>query len=264
MPSAAQSRQNRVTSFTARAQPAVNGLDQLAAGVVAGPVAGNTPERQFTGSIPRFAPDGRAFDGLTGPVPAQNSSQPQAWRDLLGLPQGVTYQTPALRDYAAGAVRPIGGNTTYKITPYAPKPLPAGYRGDNSAQDKAYIRQQAAFQTPYGSVYYSAPQGRDWLNYSPPVSASTWFDDTLKYRGTGTTTDLYNPKTLQGTGPVNMTITPKAQAMTTPWSALPAAALPTGGGGGGGYPGGGGGGGGGGGYSQQAAPWWYGLVNWRL
>lgn len=250
--------------MSARSTPTVRGADQLATGMVAGPVTGNTPATQFSGSIPRFANDGRAVASLTGPVPQIDASARQGWRDVLGLPQGVTYQTEALGNYAAGQVRPMGGNQTYKLVPYQPKPLPAGFRGDNSAQDKAYILQQNAFQTPYGSVYYSAPQGRDWLNYSPPVSASTWFDDTLKYRGTGTTTDLYNPKTLQGRGPIDMTITPKPQAAMSPW--MPAGSQTPGGGGGGGGGGGwppGGGGGGGGGYGG-AVPYWYGLVNWRL
>lgn len=215
----------------------------------------------WKGSIPKFFPD-----GLTGRVAKRDVSQPEAWRDVLGLPQGVTYQTNALNAYRAGYSQPIGGNTTTKLTPYQPN---VNLRGDNSREDKAAVARERAFTSPYGSVYYSAPQGRDWLNYSPPVSASGWFDDTLKYRGTGTTTDLYNPKTLQGRPkPLDFTITPNAQATSTPWAALPTGQMQTGGGGGGGGggypPRGGGGGGGGGGYNQQAAPWWYGLVNWRL
>lgn len=245
--------------MTARSSYTPRGVDQVATGVVAGPVVGNTPEREFTGRIPKFFPE-----GLTGPVQQRDVSQPQAWRDILGLPQGVTYQTPALNAYRAGYSQPIGGNQTYKLTPYQPN---TNLRGDNSREDKAAVARENAFNTRYGSVYYSAPQGRDWLNYSPPVSATGVFDDTLKYRGTGTTTDLYNPRTLQGRPkPLDFTITPNAQATSTPWAALPQTQMQTGGGGGGGYGGGGGGygGGGGGGYNQQSAPWWYGLVNWRL
>lgn len=224
------------------------------ASVVAGPYRGNSPVPSWTGKKPG--------DFMTPSQPGQNQSyvKPsgnEVWRQLFGM-------APA---------------TTYKL-------LPSGLGGVPPKMPNQNPATRFSINTPYGDIAYH-PEVKDWANYSPGVSARGWFDDTLKYLGTGTTTTLYNPVTMVGTGygKAPAVVTPAAPRdplngaydaienvrtnRGAPSDNVSEAEFPayTGDGygdgyGGGGY--GGYGGGGYGGYEPTTKKWLQNLASWRL
>jgi hypothetical protein len=208
-----------------------------------------------------------------GRLPGYQGQRSQAsgendWRKILGLQQGVTYDTNRYRNMAGAMDQQtrtpqavINARINPALSPTKSNPLNVQYgpwRGNVQPGQKI-------------------PQYEGWVNYDvrrdipeqgpPGISAS----------------GVIGPNTLQSKIPayvpgfaLNAPITPRFQwpAMQGPPApdVLPItvdqATRPTGGGGGGGggYPsyGGGYGGGGGGGYNQNMPPWFYGLSSWRI
>lgn len=264
----------QVKNFKATSQSSSRGIDGAMTGAVAGRPIGNTPVPQFEGSMPRFFPTQQI-----GSTSARDVSSSERWRTLLGLPQGVTLATNQMQYGSVpreNTISPYLGAYEKPKSRYA-----AGQRGDNSPEDRAILEQQMSgpFGTRFGDIRYTPPQ-TDWSQYSPSIGATGIFDDTLKSTGTATTTDLYNPKTLQGrrTAPA----TKKTIDYSDPYAAIenirlnrgaPADNLSQsetipdyeGGGYDDGYGGGGyGGGGGGGGYSPATRKWLQNMASWRI
>lgn len=263
-----------VNNLRASSQSKPGGLVNL----VAGPYTGNTPEEQFTGQRPTVI-----YNQAPGSTPARNTNQSEGWRNLLGLNQGVSYQTQM--PMFNGALQPFTGNKFLRNVQYQPPSKYAlGARGDNGAEDRALLKSQQGgpWATPYGSVYYSVPQ-TDYLNQNPQIGATGVFDDTLKFRGTATTTDLYDPRTLRGrraeaekkSTPVadrsydaveNVRLNRGAPSdnLSEEMPAYTGYGSSGGGYGGGGYGGYGGGGGGGGYPATPTKRWLNSMASWRV
>ena len=314
---AARPTQTQVQNFRATSQPAQQGFDQGFVRNMTGgsPYTGDTPIPVFTGSVPKFANNDKYYGPYrgdtvpsslqrpdTGGVPeylarpvsgAQSSfagNRLAGYRDIFGrTAQQLGMSAPVdntpgqipsrnARPYVAPGYSGASATPPQLFNPSRPESLYAqGQRGDNSREDREMLKSRTRFTTPYGDMFYSAPQTNQ-LNPKTPIGATGVISDTLKYRGTVTTTDLYNPKTLRGFTftPIGPKPAPVADrrydaierirlnrgAPSDNLSEAPAV-IPTytGGGGGGGY-----GGGGGGGYypSDYGSRFQQNLMAWRI